>query len=242
MRLRQITLADTKPVRAALGSGGTRSPRNRGPPVGSPRRVRYNPPGHPSPRSRHPSRIPRSRPVSHRPRRSHLMTAGNTNRQATKADQTTNQEQVRDLAGAGVVVFAWVMGTALLRVMRGIVAPAHGTGPTTPRPPLRACPRHPPLGLGSAGLVGGFRPATASVWKSRFYSWVETLAYPIGIAPAPRRFFPIPAGASLTNSRRAGQGWDHEIETSLRDANRPAGATAGAASGGSHLTAENGTV
>ena len=55
-----------------------------------------------------------------------------------------------------------------------------------------------------AGLVGGFS-ATASVWKSRFCSWVETLAYPIGIAPAPRRSFPIPAGASLTNSRRAGQ-------------------------------------
>src|SRR5512135_1587118 len=60
------------------------------------------------------------------------------------------------------------MGTALLRVMRGIVAPALGTGPTAPRPPLRACPRHPPLGLGYAGLVGGscLQPATASAWRS----------------------------------------------------------------------------
>ena len=33
-----------------------------------------------------------------------------------------------------VVAFAWVMGTALLRVMRGIVAPAHGTGPMGPLP------------------------------------------------------------------------------------------------------------
>ena len=92
-----------------------------------------------------------------------------------------NQEQVRDLAGAGVVAFAWGMGTALLRVMRGIVAPAHGTGPTTPRPPLRACPRHPPLGLGtrwSGRWVLLPRPQPHPLGGLWFCSWVETLAYP----------------------------------------------------------------
>jgi hypothetical protein len=36
----------------------------------------------------------------------------------------------------------------------------------------------------------------ASSWRSRFCSWVETLAYPINIAHALRRSFSLPTGQS----------------------------------------------
>ena len=99
------------------------------------------------------------------------------------------------------------MGTALLRVMRGIVAPAHGTGPTAPRPPLRACPRHPPLGLGTrwSGRWVLLPARNRSAWRSVVLLVGRDPGVPGHIAPAPRKFFPIPARASLTNPRRAGQ-------------------------------------
>ena len=143
--------------------------------------MRSNRPGHRSPRSRHPSRIPRSRPVSHRPRRSHLMTAGNSNRRSG-SNKSNNQSRASNRPG---------------RSRRRSVRVGHGDGPPSGDARDRGSrTRNGPDD--SAPTAQGVPPAPAArpwyplVWSVGpacspqphplgglwFCSWVETLAYP----------------------------------------------------------------
>ena len=103
MRLRQITLADTKPVRAALGSRWDPIPAKPGTPsrvtkTGEVQPARPPQPQKPPPKP-HPPVPPSKPPTPPQPPKD-----GGEYKpvKQAKAGQDNNQEQVRDLAGAAM--------------------------------------------------------------------------------------------------------------------------------------------